>query len=269
MEHIHHEWQDTANFSSNEYLVVNSCGFQNSLPLYTVLRPSGRKDFLVLFVADGNLDALYGGEKHSLQAGDLLIYEPGEPQTYTTTTPARTLWCHFTGTAAKDVMTELKLCGGTHRLSGSHAVENAYSTLTMRFHGHGQKSMINAALLELLSALSSAAHSGPMIRTPKPVKAAIEYLHAHYNEKITLAELADLSGYSKSRFSHLFAEATGTTPIQYQNELRLQSAKEMLTATFAAVSQIAYQCGFDDPLYFSRLFKKKFGASPSDIRAGK
>ena len=38
MEHIHHEWQDTANFSSNEYLVVNSCGFQNSLPLYTVLR---------------------------------------------------------------------------------------------------------------------------------------------------------------------------------------------------------------------------------------
>ncbi len=91
-------------------------------------------------------------------------------------------------------------------------------------------------------------------------------MNANYQKPITLAELAEKAGYSKSRFSHLFSEITGTTPKQYLNNVRLQVSCELLS-TGLTVAEIADRCGFNDPLYYSRIFKKKYGLSPTGYRA--
>ena len=97
----------------------------------------------------------------------------------------------------------------------------------------------------------------------------LTYINSNYNKQITLEELANKSGYSKSRFSHIFSEVTGTTPIKYQNDLRLKISCEMLLSTKASITDIAYGCGFNDPLYYSRIFKKKYNLSPTEYRLSK
>ena len=71
---------------------------------------------------------------------------------------------------------------------------------------------------------------------------------------------------SYSNFRKLFKEFTGVSPALYQQDLRLQRAKELLTTTDLSIKQIAYQLRFESPDYFSSKFKIKTGMKPSDFR---
>lgn len=88
----------------------------------------------------------------------------------------------------------------------------------------------------------------------------------NYNKQFTIEYLAEKAGYSKSRFAHLFKEITNMTPLSYRNDVRLTNACELLTGTNHSIGNIALSCGFEDPLYFCRIFKKKYGISPSEYR---
>ncbi|MDO4158965.1 MAG: AraC family transcriptional regulator [Prevotellaceae bacterium] len=84
--------------------------------------------------------------------------------------------------------------------------------------------------------------------------------------KITVQEIAADLGSSYSNFRKLFKEYTGLSPALYQQELRLQRAKELLTTTDMSIKEIAYRLNFDSPDYFSSKFKVKVGCKPSEFR---
>lgn len=84
--------------------------------------------------------------------------------------------------------------------------------------------------------------------------------------KLTIQDVAEELGMSYSNFRKLFKEYTATSPATYQQELRLQRAKELLTATTLSVKEIAYRLNFDSPDYFSAKFKMKTGRKPSQYR---
>ena len=83
---------------------------------------------------------------------------------------------------------------------------------------------------------------------------------------LTIQQVADDLGMSYSNFRKLFKEYTGLSPATYQQDLRLQRAKELLTTTNMSIKEIAYQLNFDSPDYFSAKFKIKTGRKPSDLR---
>lgn len=85
--------------------------------------------------------------------------------------------------------------------------------------------------------------------------------------KITVQEIAADLGSSYSNFRKLFKEYTGISPALYQQELRLQRAKELLSTTDVSIKEIAYRLNFDSPDYFSSKFKVKIGCKPSEYRA--
>ena len=85
---------------------------------------------------------------------------------------------------------------------------------------------------------------------------------------LTIQQLAEELGVSYSNFRKLFKEHTGLSPATYQQDLRLQHAKELLTTTDMSIKEIAYRLNFDSPDYFSSKFKQKTGRKPSDLRAG-
>lgn len=83
---------------------------------------------------------------------------------------------------------------------------------------------------------------------------------------LTIQQIAEELGVSYSNFRKLFKEYTGLSPAAYQQDLKLQRAKEMLSATNMSVKEIAYRLNFDSPDYFSAKFKIKTGHKPSDMR---
>lgn len=95
---------------------------------------------------------------------------------------------------------------------------------------------------------------------------AASYIENHFNESISVAKLAELSHYSERHFMRIFKSAYNCPPIEYIINLRINRACAMLKEPSATISETAEKCGFDDVNYFSRLFKKRVGISPSEYR---
>lgn len=97
------------------------------------------------------------------------------------------------------------------------------------------------------------------------IKHTIEYLQAHYNEKITLNELANIAKMSKYHFLRSFSAQVGLPPHAYQNQLRINKSKNMIQKGKSLI-EIAYECGYSDQAHFSRMFKNNYGVSPIHYR---
>lgn len=89
-----------------------------------------------------------------------------------------------------------------------------------------------------------------------------DVVQRHLFNDLSIADLAHLCGVSTSSFRRIFEEEFSETPSQYILNQRLQKATELLQCTGLSIGQIAYQTGFKDPSYFSRVFKKKTGFTP-------
>lgn len=101
------------------------------------------------------------------------------------------------------------------------------------------------------------------------VQRALDTIEARIKNPPSLAELASLTGLSRTYFSRIFKETTGMTLRDYLIQFRLDKAKDLLDDINLEIKQIAYEVGFNDPDHFSRSFKKKTGLSPTEWRLKK
>ena len=92
------------------------------------------------------------------------------------------------------------------------------------------------------------------------------YVSCNYYREITLDEISRFAGMNKTAFCAYFKSQTGRTFVEYLNQIRLQTAAELLRSTDLTVSNIASQVGISDTPYFCRLFKINFGFTPSEFR---
>jgi AraC-like DNA-binding protein len=95
------------------------------------------------------------------------------------------------------------------------------------------------------------------------VTKAIRRLRSEYRFPLRVQDLAKSAGMSASSFHEHFKAVTGTTPLQYQKDLRLIEARALLTARSHTVSDVAYAVGYESPTHFSRDYSRKFGFPPS------
>lgn len=100
------------------------------------------------------------------------------------------------------------------------------------------------------------------------VRVAKEYMESHFvDPELSLNEVASRVNLSASHFSVVFSQETCQTFKEYLTEIRIKKAKELLRTTSLRASDIAYQVGYNDPHYFSSVFKKNTGLSPIEFRA--
>lgn len=98
------------------------------------------------------------------------------------------------------------------------------------------------------------------------IQIVVDYVVLHPSEQYTPEKMADMADLSKQRFSHLFKEQIGKSPMAYIKELRLTTAARKLLVSNANVSDVAYEVGYADPNYFIREFKAAFGCTPKQYR---
>lgn len=257
---------DRSNTESSRYLQLNGCGIQLPTGLEgIVFRRKGRVDYHIVYVLHGHMEVTYEGQEYPLESGDFVLYPPHIPQKYRDFPDTHRFFLHFTGRSAAEVLAEAGLGGGIYRTAGSCYLEQLAVQLVAEHSSACSVSSENGLMLTILSQLGKQL-GAPALLSDR-VEACAAYLVQHYRDSVTVEELAGQSHLSRSRFLYLFKQRYGLAPMEYQKQLRLNSCMTMLATTQLPVSEIGRLNGYDDPLYFSRVFRNATGLSPRAYRA--
>jgi AraC-like DNA-binding protein len=110
------------------------------------------------------------------------------------------------------------------------------------------------------------AYSGMTALDPR-VRHVLALMERHRREPLAVSDLAREVNLSPSRLRHLFRTELGQSPAYAQRDLCLQHARHLLESTFLSVKQVMAECGWNDPSHFCRAFKRRYGYSPTSVRA--
>lgn len=100
------------------------------------------------------------------------------------------------------------------------------------------------------------------------VKRMLDHFHSHYQESISVEQLAKQANICKRECQRDFKKVLGLTPTQYFEQYRLAMSLRLLTESSCSIIEIADQCGFQSPSYFTKLFREKYGVTPTAFRSG-
>ncbi|WP_378157402.1 AraC family transcriptional regulator [Cohnella sp. GCM10027633] len=271
----HRDWIEAGVDDTGSALVVNCCGYQKLETRDLVRnREKGRLDYQLIYVVGGKGTFRFGGksaEATEVPDGNIVLYSPGEPQhySYRSANGTEAYWVHFTGSAARDYVSELGQVGSPVRAVGimDEAVDLFKSIIRELNVGEPLSgTMASAYLLQLLALFGRRLRNAEAHRKAEPhadIHRIIAIMHEKYNRRLVVGELAQACNLSLFRFIHKFKAVTGKTPVQYVTGIRINEAKRMLAETSLHVKEVAAIVGYDNPLYFSRVFGQATGMPPS------
>jgi len=239
---------------------------------------SGRElnEYQLLYIAEGR------GTFHShtvptaqLREGDLFLLFPGEWHSYSPspTTGWKSYWIGFKGRNMDDRVRAgfLTPTKPIYHVGFSddivHLYKEAYETALCEA-AYSQQ-VLAGLVNHIIGVMYSLERNIELNRNQAHVdmvnRARLE-IREHLESSLTIQQVAQNLGVSYSNFRKLFKEYTGISPATYQQDLRLQRAKELLSTTDMSVKEIAYRLNFESPDYFSAKFKAKTGRRPSELR---
>ena len=257
-------------------LVVSACGTYrlNTLPEFPTIRPNGRIDYQLIYIASGHAHFIFDGEEHILAAGHMVLYCPKQPQEYIyyIDEHPEVYWVHFTGTQVDNLLQKYSLLShGQILCTGTSPSYERYFRQMIQELQLCRPHYENALILqfeELLISISR--HTDTQwfdnAFARKEVEYAIHYFNENYNKNINIEEYAASRHMSISWFIRNFKRYCKMTPLNYIVGIRISNAKTLLENTTYNITEIASIVGYDNPLYFSRLFCKREGISPREYR---
>ena len=258
-------------------LIVGSCGTyrlknHKKLPTWS---PRGRIDYQLLFIASGKTHFYIGGKDQVVTAGHMVLFQPKEEQHYEYfgEDKPEVYWVHFTGSAVKEILRSYDIPLDEHIFfSGTPAAyTQLFKNMIEEFQTCrvGYKEMLEMNLRQLFMMIQRTRLEKPPIVTTAvqlEMDYARQYFHDHYNEPINIEEYALSRHTSISLFMRNFKKVFGVSPKQYILNIRMNNAQNLLESTDYTVAEIAAIVGYDNSLYFSRIYHKQKGQAPSDYR---
>ncbi len=108
--------------------------------------------------------------------------------------------------------------------------------------------------------------SEKVLRDSARIKQMLAFIQTHYNEEITIDEIAQSASVSISEALRCFRSTIGTTPIRYVKQFRIEKAADLLSTTNLKIADIGMMCGFQEMSYFAKAFRSLKGVTPSKFR---
>lgn len=259
-----------ASVASDKYpLMVNCAGrYLADAPFVTELS-RGREDYYVLYVERGELEVFLDGSSVIARSGSTVIFPPHYPYKYTFAgnEPLSYVWAHFTGSYAEQFLSE---CGFgalpcLHHTACNSKIISGFDDLfdVYRTHEPLQPHKLACGLEQILLHMATEVRQADGARD---LTRSLGYIHTFYSKEIRIPDLAKMESLSHSRYITVFKERTGMTPSEYVIHLRLNVACDLLRNRNVSVKEAAACVGYDNPHFFSKLFKKKIGVSPQTYK---
>jgi AraC family transcriptional regulator of arabinose operon len=261
------------------YLVAGLTPIEQGGPLdFYVDRPGGMRGFIINLTVAGS-GRVHDGERHfDCGSGDLLLFPPGVPHYYGRAPQAASWhhrWVYFRPrafwagwlrwpTAPGGQVGRLPLADPALRDEMTRLFADIDAT-----HRGGKRTSQELAI-NLLERLLIRCHEEQPGSDSRPldarIQAACQLLTDQLARDLSLEQVAAEVCLSPSRLAHLFREQIGVNLLRWREDQRIILAKHMLQSTATPVSAIAARVGYDDPLYFSRVFRKRVGVAPTEFR---
>ena len=261
----------------SEPLIVGSCGTYrlNNIKSLPTWRPKGRIDYQLLYVVSGKTHFFIDDKERIVTAGHMVLFQPRQQQRYVYygSEHPEVYWVHFTGSDVKNILRHYQI-----PLDEPVFYSGASATYAYLFKGMihelqscqtGFSELISMYLRQIfLLVQRTRKETKPSISTfiQQEVEYARRYFNEHYNEPISIQEYAQSRNISVCWFQRNFKQLVSHTPMQYLLMVRVNHAANLLETTDYSVAEIGSIVGYDDPLYFSRLFHKVKGLSPLAYR---
>ena len=209
-----------------------------------------------------------------IYAGHMVLYRPKEPQKYEYYAKDQTevYWVHFTGNNVTNLLRSYGLTNKKVFHCGSGAeYQNLFRSMIkeLQMCQDDYEEMLEIYLRQIFIKLQRHFKSSLNFDNShafEEIDNAISYFCEHYNEPINIDDYAKENHFSTSWFIRNFKLYTGITPKQYILKKRIYNAEALLQNTQYNINEIAQIIGYDNPLYFSRVFQKTKGISPSEYR---
>ena len=261
-----------SSFARSSLLHLQEVGELRALQPHTSRR-SNLSSYLFFTVISGAGKLKYGGKEYPLATGSCVFIDCQQPYSHTTDNNLWTLrWIHFNGSTMPSIYQKYISRGGRPTFSPSYldAVYSIHDDL-MKVAGsddYMRDMLINQHLSSLLVEVMKESWHPEEQMPPKRggISEVHEYLNTHYNEKITVDDLAGKFLISTSYLAHNFKEQYGQSITAFLLSTRITKAKQMLRFTDEKIEEIGYKVGIGAPAYFSRVFKEIEGVTPSTYR---
>jgi AraC family transcriptional regulator, arabinose operon regulatory protein len=251
-------------------LLVTDCGYFPEAASHGRSRPNGTPQAVLLVCTKGAGWCQTPEGVFAIEAGQAAVLPAGSPHSYGTDDldPWTLWWLHLDGAD----LPELLSAGASH--SPVRALSDVYRVVALANEAL-QWMERDTTTASLLGAAGAAWHLLALLAADPPVgharsdtiTRAAAQLRDHPDEHIGVDELAAMAALSPSHFAALFRAQIGSPVLQYQTQLRMARARELLDTTERSIADVAAASGYPDSFYFSRQFKKVHGMTPFRYRA--
>ena len=262
---------DNNNFETTDSpLLVNCCGIatisaRGAKKVTTVMR----RDYYLIYMICGELQARLGGEAFLLKSGSFICIPPRTAYLYNCVSAenVKYFWIHFTGSEAKSMLLSSGIAPLTHYSAGRMSkTAEIYEQIFGEFRNRTEHFVYRVALLlrNVIMALSDNREGDEGGKNT--LDSSLKYVHTHINEELTVKKLAEMEYLSEGYYRVLFKKITGDSPSEYIATQRINRACQLLSETTQSIDKVAESVGIRDRLYFQRFFKKHTGITPSKYR---
>lgn len=255
-------------------IYLSFCGYSDCESLHS-FGPATRPCYIIHVITKGKGKYYIDGKQYTLEKGQGFLIEPDTVTFYQADAqdPWSYIWIGFEGEDVEKILQEMGLIykNSIFRTECLEKLKEIILEMMKCKDGSTKSQLIFQGLFYMFMGIL--VEDAGVITDEKisknsnlHIQKSLEFIHKNYGDNINVNEVVEYIGLNRSYFSTLFQKHVGMTVQKYLTTFRISRANELIDITDNSIESIAEDCGYNDPLVFSKVYKKIYGITPTQRR---